>query len=174
MWALIAPGESATAEIGRSLSGFKVGAVSCGYQLVDNPVFIAASDSRWWRTYPGAQKKGAACYSMHAVKGCEVVKMPRFSVCNSGVLGLEVAKRLGATRILLFGFDMRGTHFFGKYTNGLANTDPNRRKVHLRQYAEWAKANPGIEVVNLTEGSALKCFPMARLDEYLPAQSVVA
>src|SRR5690606_14700166 len=93
------------------------------------------------------------------------VKVPGYVSVNSGVLGLEVAKSKGASRILLLGFDMHGTHFFGPYRNGLSNTTEAKRRMHLAQYARWAKWNQGIQVINCTAGSALRCFPMVRADE---------
>src|SRR5690606_16196507 len=94
------------------------------------------------------------------------VKVAGYVSVNSGVLGLEVARSKGASRILLLGFDMHGTHFFGPYTNGLSNTTDQRRRMHLAQYDRWAARNRGIEVFNCTAGSALKCFPEARLDDF--------
>ena len=100
-------------------------------------------------------------------RGVEQVRMPEigWSVVNSGVLALECARRAGATRILLLGFDMRGSHFFGSYTNGLSNTTEAKRRVHLAQYARWARLHKAIEVINCTPGSALHCFPKARLED---------
>ena len=168
-WALLAPGPSATAEQARKVqeAGIPVGAIGNAFQLVDSPAFIAATDSGWWRKYPEAKLRGCQTYAMHAVADCEQVRMPSFGTVNSGVLGLEVATRLGATRILLLGFDMRGTHFFGPYTNGLRNTAQHQRKQHLQQYERWGRANKAVEVVNCTPGSAMACFPVARLEEIL-------
>ena len=87
---------------------------------------------------------GWLLHAMHHVAGVTKVTIPRLGVCNSGVLSLECAKRQGAKRILLLGFDMRGSHFFGPYTNGLSNTTEAKRRNHLKQYEAWGKANPGI------------------------------
>lgn len=54
---------------------------------------------------------------------------------------------------------MRGSHFFGPYTNGLRNTTEARRLAMLAQFAEWARLNPSVEVINCTPGSAICCFP---------------
>lgn len=88
------------------------------------------------------------------------------AVVNSGVLGLECAVRAGATRILLLGTDMCGSHFFGPYAS-LRNTKPHQRMQHLKQYAAWARLNRKVEVLNCTPGSALDCFPKADLDACL-------
>lgn len=105
---------------------------------------------------------------MTAFPNTEKVCMPYLgSVCNSGVLALECAKIMGATKILLLGFDMRGTHFFGKYTNGLRNTTPLQRNNHMKQYDQWARTNKALQVVNCTRNSALECFPKASLEDVL-------
>lgn len=162
-WAIIAPGPSARAEdaeLARD-SGYSVGCVSNAFELAPWCKFIAASDAKWWHKHWQAmlhKKK----FSIGEVSGVEQVAMQGGCI-NSGVLALEVAKRMGAKQILLLGFDMHGTHFFGRYTNGLTNTSEDRRKVHLREYAAWAKDNAGIEVINCTHGSALDCFPRGDL-----------
>lgn len=68
----------------------------------------------------------------------------------------------------MLGFDHHGTHYFGPYANGLSNTPEHRRIQHMKQFEDWAARNKKIKVVNCTEGSALKAFPAANLDEVLP------
>lgn len=165
-WALIAPGPSAKWD--ERLRGLKLGVVGCAYQLAPHADFIAASDRGWWRKYPEAMELEGQKYSMTQWPGTEKVSVPYLgSVCNSGVLGLEVAKNLGAKTILLLGFDMQGSHFFGQYRNGLRNTTPSQRAQHHKQYEQWARTNKEVEVINCTKNSALTCFPKASLDEGL-------
>lgn len=162
-WAILAPGPSARAddaELARD-SGYSVGCVSNAFELAPWCKFIAGSDSKWWHKHPRAMLHKNK-FSIGEVSGVEQVGMAGGCV-NSGVLGLEVAKRMGATQILLLGFDMHGTHFFGRYTNGLTNTSEDRRKVHMREFAQWAKENADIEVINCTNGSVLDCFPRGDL-----------
>jgi hypothetical protein len=86
------------------------------------------------------------------------------SGCNSGLQGMRVAQDiLGASKIVLLGFDMHGTHYFGPHPRPLANTAPARFKAHIAQFRTWT----GCEVVNCTPGSELKQFPMADLNEVL-------
>jgi hypothetical protein len=173
VWALFAPGPSASAELAESVRHIPTGAVSNAYQLAPWAQFVAASDAAWWRKYPEAMKFPER-YAMAPVGGVERVWSKFGAPCNSGVLALEVVKMKGAKRVILLGFDMRGDHFFGRYTNGLTNTSPDRRRAHLRQYEAWAKANRDIEVLNATTGSALTCFPMARIDDVADLQRTAA
>jgi hypothetical protein len=164
-WALLAPGPSASAELAAKVRHLPTGAIGCAFQLAPWAQFVAASDRGWWRKYPEALRFPER-FAMMPVDDVERVNVPGVgAICNSGVLGLEAAKLKGASRILLLGFDMHGAHFFGAYTNGLRNTNESQRRNHLRQFADWGRANKGIEVVNCTEGSSLTCFPTARLDE---------
>lgn len=165
--ALLAPGPSATREQAESVWPLPLGVVGCAFQLAPWADFIASSDAKWWRTYPEAmQLPERYCMANH-VRDVERIRMGIATCCNSGVLALEVAKRKGATRILLLGFDMHGSHFFGKYTNGLTNTIPAKRKQHLVQYAQWKRMNPGVEVINCLRTSSLLCFPKRELAECL-------
>lgn len=141
-------------------ASLSVGVVNNAYQLAPWADFIAATDSAWWRENPAALALPCRKFTMHEVAGVERMKIAALhKVCNSGVLALEVARALGATRIELYGFDMHGTHFFGGYNNGLNNTTVAQREQHFEQYRAWAKANRDIDVVNCTPGSALDCFP---------------
>lgn len=167
-WALLAPGPSATKEMAEKVRHLRLGVIGCAFQLAPWADFIAASDRGWWMKHPDALKLDGRKFSMSAFNQTEKISLPMLgSVCNSGVLALECAKMLGATEILLLGFDMKGSHFFGKYTNGLRNTTPLQRANHMKQYEQWARANKGINVTNCTKGSALTCFPMARLEDVL-------
>lgn len=167
-WALIAPGPSARAEDAERVRHLKVGVVGCAYQLAPWADFICASDRGWWARYADVSTLDGRKFSMAAFPDTERVSIPMLgSVCNSGVLALEVAKTLGATRILLLGYDMHGSHFFGQYTNGLRNTTPLQRSNHMKQYRQWADANKGLTVINCTKRSRLECFPKASLEDAL-------
>lgn len=142
-----------------SLRGGIVGVVSNCFELAPWADFLVAQDRQWWSKYPQAfEFQGEKFSSNRLIPGVRRVEHS-FSNWNSGVLALEVAKQFGAQRVRLYGFDMHGSHFFGPYQNGLGNTSLIRRKVHLKQYADWARRNSKVQVVNCTLGSALACFP---------------
>ena len=158
---LLAPGPSANLQLAEFIrsSGKPCGVISSAWTLAPWADFIAAADNQWWIKYPEAHSFKGRKFSAHDSKGTERVIVPASS--NSGVLGLECCKKLGASVVYLFGFDMQGTHFFGPYKNGLKNTTAERRKIHLKQFATWGKMNKGVKVLNCTKSSAIACFEFA-------------
>jgi hypothetical protein len=159
VWNLLAPGPSASITLAESLQGIPLGVVNNAYQLAPWADFLAATDLHWWRKYPQALDFAGRKFSCHTVFGTERV---RIEVVNSGVLGLECARRMGATEIHLYGFDMHGSHFFGPYANGLKNTAPEKRKLHRDQFKQWGRRyRKTVRVINYTPGSALTCFEYA-------------
>jgi hypothetical protein len=90
---------------------------------------------------------------------------------NSGSQALQLAVKTGAARVLLCGFDFNsraGHHWHGDHPAPLRKTDPDL-------FATWAKRLERIapalmercEVLNVTPGSGLDCFPMATLEDEL-------
>lgn len=76
---------------------------------------------------------------------------------------MYVARDYGAKKIILLGFDMHGTHYFGRHPEGLKNTTEIRFKQHMFQFRLFS----GAEVINCTPDSALKRFPLAALSDTL-------
>jgi hypothetical protein len=167
VWNLLAPGPSASRELAESLRGTPLGVIGNAFELAPWAEFLAASDMHWWRKHPAAHEFTGRKFSMHIVPNVARIELP---VVNSGVLGLEVAKRLGASEIRLYGFDFGLGHFFGPYTNGLKNTTQEKRRLHLKQFKYWGKVNKSIRVINCTPGSALNCFPMRNDEDILRAE----
>lgn len=154
-------------ELAERVRGKLVCAVNNSFELAPWADILVANDQSWWRKHPHARQFGGRKFSSNLIDGIERVKPNTFgSQSNSGVLALDTVRNLGATSVVLLGFDMHGTHFFGEYTNGCNNTSDKRRQVHHQQYRQWAKRNT-IEVLNCTKGSALDCFPMRELDAVL-------
>ena len=89
---------------------------------------------------------------------------------NSGFQAVNLAILLGATHIVLVGFDMRHvagkSHFFGDHPRDLFQRD---------EYESFAKkfdkAPPpdGVTIINATPGSALRCYPMMDLEDAIGA-----
>lgn len=161
-FAVLAPGESLTREVAESVRHLPTIAVNRSHELAPWSVALAACDKAWWRRY-GATDFAGRKFCIRKVDGrddIEVVDSPHIPMgSSSGLLGLEVAKMLGATEIELHGFDNRGGHFHEPHELPLRNPTPERFKVFDEQFSQWAHANRGIRVLNRTPGSALTAFP---------------
>lgn len=169
MWFLLAPGPSMSAELAERVRGRKVIAVGNCFELAPWADVLVANDHGWWRKHPNAHEFAGRKFSGTRALYTEDVQPRMFgSDTNSGLLAIECARNLGATTAILLGYDMHGTHFFGKYMNGCGNTSAARRAVHVAQFQAFAASKrPGIEVVNCTPGSALRCFPSSELETVL-------
>lgn len=92
---------------------------------------------------------------------------------NSGFQALNLAAQLGATRMVLVGFDMNsqsGVHWYGR------NNWPMANNPDAPQMTRWARAFDaaapilaarGVEVVNASPHSALTAFPKMSTEEAL-------
>ena len=86
---------------------------------------------------------------------------------NSGYQGIGLAHRLGATRIILLGFDMCNhsglSHFFGDHPKEFANGKGPERFI-----AAFRSIKPeryGIEIINCSRHTALDAFPRHNLED---------
>lgn len=88
---------------------------------------------------------------------------------NGGYQAINLAAQAGAKRMILLGFDMRGTHWHGKHPSGLSNTPDHMFKTWIQKFEHLAAdlAADGIEVKNCTPESALNWFPHVPLSEAL-------
>ena len=167
IFAVLCTGPSMSQAVADSVRHLRVIAVNQAYELAPWAEALAANDMGWWHNNPKAREFEGRKFSANEIREVERVTgngQVRSEHC-SGVLALEVAKFLGATRVLLLGVDFHGSHYFGDYTGTLRNTTEQRRGHHAKQFAVWGKANPQVEILNCTPESKLACFPMARLEE---------
>jgi hypothetical protein len=142
----------------------KAVAVSDAYTLAPWADALVSNDAMWWKvhaaavdTFPGRKFAGCRVPEIEALPVSPVFGLGS----NSGLQGMRVAVLLGATRILLLGFDMRGDHFFGKHPAPLRNTTTIRYQILRKQFDRWR----GCPVINCTPGSALKQFPFMTFEE---------
>jgi hypothetical protein len=95
---------------------------------------------------------------------------------------VNIAYLYGCTRLLLVGWDMRylgktgqhqytARHYLGEYPKEMVHwpqTGPNGEQTGLIE--EMGTIHPedyGIEIINCTKDSAMKCFPMGDLKDYV-------
>jgi len=93
---------------------------------------------------------------------------------GSGPQIVNLAYHYGVKTMILIGWDMcyrEKRHYFGEYPKPLQHwpkTGQNSEFTGLIKEMETIKANDyGIEIVNCSPDSALKCYPLKSLSEYL-------
>ncbi len=93
---------------------------------------------------------------------------------SSGHIALSLAVSLGASRVVLLGYDCRivngRSHFHDKVENsGTAQTSVLYEKDFLPAWKGWNDycTEAGTQVLNATPGSAIQEFPFMSLDEIL-------
>lgn len=87
---------------------------------------------------------------------------------NSGYQAIELARHWGAKRILLLGYDFKYSngrkHWHGDHPGGLGNGGNfNNWALSMQMLADDLKAL-GVEVVNCSRQTALKCFKRSTLE----------
>jgi len=82
---------------------------------------------------------------------------------NSGYQAINLAYILGAKTILLLGFDMFGSHFFGDHPDKLNVNSPYKHFIKGFESINQKK----VEIINCTRQTALNCFPLKFIDNVL-------
>jgi hypothetical protein len=138
------------AERFRTFAGLKVTVEPSGLQVTDPDVFMLHNS------------------------GTEELSVDRESLRtgrNGGYQALNFALLAGAERIVLLGYDMQARS--GQTNWHAAHRRRSDACVYPLYRAEFARAAPllaeaGVEVLNATPGSALRCFPSVELESVLP------
>lgn len=196
----IASGPSLTQADVDFVRGARVIAINDSYRLAPFADVLYACDDRWWQWQYRDHTKTITSFAglrfcMDPGRHRPAAVLPEWGVRvmkNTGITGLEtdpaglkngrnsgyqaigLAKHLGASRILLLGYDMslgRGgqSHWFGSHPNGGASR-LTKFRLHFPTIAPPLKAL-GIEVLNCSRRSALTCFPKVPLERALPLGS---
>lgn len=171
-WAVIASGQSVTQADAERVRHLSCVAVSDGFKLAPWARALIACDGTWWRETKGAKDFAGEKWCANGAFGIPRYHSPNPHIStstNSGLLGLDYAVQHGATRVLLLGIDMQGTHFFGPHDEKrMRNTSPERFKFFLTQFANYAAwMGNGVEVINCSPVSALELWPKRSLDAAL-------
>lgn len=141
---------------------------------------LYAADAAWWVAHPAAAAFQGLRVTVQDVRGALKLRCSGpagfdphpgavRSGGHSGHQAVHIAMHAGARRILLCGFDMRGTHWHGPHEEPLRNTVGGTYGRWIEQFAELGNSaiSLGIEIINCTPGSALTCFPAMGLGEAL-------
>ena len=159
--------------------------------MVPDADYLYACDQRWWETHLDdirATFKGKLYTQWHnneqkdkvwadsqgitAIRGAHVKGLGREIIHfngNSGAQAINLAYLLGATRIILLGYDMGATgntHWFGSHPKGMANGNYSQYVANFNRLADDLKRE-GVEVINCTRKTALNQFKRAELGSVL-------
>lgn len=181
----VASGPSLTqAQVDAVRGKARVIVINDGYRLAPWADVLYACDAKWWKWHRGVPTFAGLKYTMHPTRNAYAQTLRNAGDTgltrdqnalrtghNSGYQAINLAVHLGAARIVLLGYDMqatkKGQHFFGKHPD---NSQPPFPKC-LEDFATLVEplAASGVAIVNCTPCSALRCFPMAILEDVLMA-----
>lgn len=177
--AIFASGPSMSAAIAEQCREQQLRTIAINNQAMDCAPWadiIYGSDLKWWLHYwPVVAKLPGRKISVEIGKPLQGVEYLRPSSqvfderpcylstgANSGYAALCLAAKLGASRILLFGYDMgpRNGRFRRHEYPARLNSRP-RFADWLPRFARLAPVlkSRGVDVINCTAGSSLTCFP---------------
>lgn len=196
LWIVAAPGPSLTPELAEQTRGHRVIAVNDAYRLLPWADVLYAADADWWRARNGCREfagerlttfgrdseRTIAQFGLTSIQNQRFVK--GFSLSpgviyrgqsNSGFQAVNVALLRDGNPVVLIGFDMHGTHFFGQHEAPLRSWDRQKQESIFARWIEGFRLAsdllpPHIRIINATPGSALTCFPIMTLDEALNAR----
>lgn len=190
----IASGPSLTVEqveyarLRRKFGKCRIIAVNDNYKLCSDADILYACDRRWWDHHIKQVKvvtsselwtmdKGAS--SAHRINWVESGKM--FGVSkdgkishgqNSGYQAVNLAFLFGAKKIILIGYDCKHgddgkRHWFGNHPEGWAQANRCEAWAHNFKSLASGLKDEGIDVVNCSLDTALKCFRRGELEKEL-------
>lgn len=179
--AILASGPSMSQSVADSVRGkMRVVAINNTARLAPDADVVYACDAKCWAAYPDMLEASGIKVTLDpAVPQADVMLLQNDGTSgyrddqmslktghNSGFQALQLAIKAGAQRILLFGFDMRGKHWFGEHPDHLQDKDDHLFDRFIGEFEKVAPAyeRMGVDVVNCTPGSALTCFRTSTLE----------
>jgi hypothetical protein len=170
----------------------KVIAVNTSYQLAPWADCLYSADSKWWSWYKGAPDfaglkytleqqatrwPGVQCLRRTGAVGLETDPTGLKTGSNSGYQAIGLGVHLGASRIILLGYDMqRGPkgeqHWHPDHPDRARSEFPNFIRKFETLVAPLQRAN--VTVINCSRRTALKCFPCQSLELALSQHEVAA
>lgn len=152
-------------------SGHPVIAVNSSWEVVPECQHIYAADRSWWTKYhrdiPPQATGWTSSMSSALRYGLNYFSHPDNKLFNSGQRAIQLAAYLGASQILLLGYDGSldgGLHWHGAHPAGLENPDDSSITRWHQQFSTLPTLLPGIEIINCSRSTALKCFRRETLD----------
>lgn len=184
---IVASGESTRqARVELTRDRVHVLAVKANIDLVPWADAVYGCDEMWWNMREGLPKYRGLKFTYAAtvpprypdVKKVEIDPRDLILVDeplklgsggNSGFQAVNLVIQWGVTDIALVGFDMRGSHWYGRNKPPMNNPDQSNFDRWLKGFATAAPIlkQMGVTVVNCSPSSSIKCFPKATLEDTL-------
>lgn len=173
-------------------AGWRCIAVKDNFRLLPQADVIYGCDPHFWRAQRDGLKyidemrahgaelwtqdvDAARTFGLHWIRGEGTQGLGRKSIHwggNSGFQAMNLAYLFGAKRLVLLGFDMqRGEddrcHWFGDHPAGQGFANPRKFNHWIRAMDVLARdlADQGVQVINATRRTALKCFPQSPIEQ---------
>lgn len=143
----------------------------CWKEYIDD--IRSTCDSEWWTVSEQARDEFGAYWIRH-VDGVGFRDEPDAinGGGNSGYQGIHLAATFGASRIVLLGFDMQRTggklHCHGPHRGRLPNGKGFPRWIKAMTPLARDLRDMGVEVINCSRATALRCFPCRSIEEVMP------
>lgn len=184
---VIATGESvARVDLGRTVGWPRI-CVNDAYTLVPKADALYGADHRWWalhheavrKTFRGqlwtCEERAAREFGLQHIafeRGPGLSERPGVIrtggvLGNSGAQALNLAYLWGARRLVLIGFDFQGGHFFGRHPPRWSSAPLTQlgREMHGMAIDFYRL---GVEVLNCSDCSALRYWPITTIEAALP------
>ncbi len=181
--ACIAGGPSLTREQCEAVAHLPTIGVNDAYRIARLDVLYAC-DEDWWNHHRGVKgftgikatqsERAARRFGLRLLRleGHKGLNLKPGHICgggNSGHQALNLAYHLGAARVLLLGYDMKGkaAHWFGDHPREIYKaSDYGVWRNDFELIAREIQAR-GVEVINCSPDSALEWFPKMKLEDAL-------
>lgn len=142
------------------------------FMLADNSSYVYAMDAAWWDKY-----KDQVPSKMQGVSNTQYVAQSyglihhKETICrNSGSAAIDYAMKLGATTIILLGYDCsikNGTHWHGDHEE-LKNPKQHNVDVWHKDYLHLSRVakHLGVRIVNCSRYTEIECFQRGDVKDY--------
>lgn len=127
--------------------------------------YLFAADYAWWQKYHDDIDIPAQLWTVSGrAKNCfglNFYNPPSEGAFNSGQRAIQLAAHLGASRIILLGYDCSlesGAHWHGEHPVGMHNPIPGEVERWHTDFSLLVDELPGVEIINCSRRTALTCF----------------
>jgi hypothetical protein len=181
-----------TVEDVASLKGQSVLCINDNYLLAPFASALYACDGHWWDWHAGRaelkafggrkitqDKEAAQKYGLEYIEGVDAPGLSSDQArihlgSNSGIQAINLAAHW-TRRIVLLGYDMQATggrtHWHGGHPGQSGDYGPWHKWLRRYELVARDAERMGIEIINASRETALRCFPRAPLSSLLPARA---